>query len=320
MDTTMPNRRLLTTWNQIAPRAYIRKCFCFRFEQTAHLGPLKEHLSLALKHLSQQFPHLSGKIHLLSQPKGRLCIDSGGSSEIPLSVFDERTSFDWTYTELKDQDFPAGAFVNRSFDLAYELVEDGEGVPVFEVHARVIQDGLLLCIYGHHSVFDGTGMDNYISFLATLSNHTDSTFEPNFPVDIDIDLPDATLSGPHINEAFEELLRRCSEYCVLPSPSGPTQFRESGGAMPLSKIQRAGQIFTIRAQSISAFKEAINMEASSDSRRQPSTFTCLTAIIWAHCTSARLLTRHKIISSAAEVNPPRTVSRLLLSVNWRRRA
>ncbi|CAH0058467.1 unnamed protein product [Clonostachys solani] len=311
-------RKLLSTWNQIAPRVYQRQWFCFPCWRDARPEGITSHLRSALDRLASHFPHLTCKISLLSGHPGYLCIYPDDDAKISLRVYDERNSYNWTYAQLEAQGFPAKAFVHPCFDLPYELLENSEGIPVFEVHARLIEGGLLLGIYSHHSVSDGTAIHKVVSSLAQL------TIEPTrLPMaeytDIHLDLPPNLLigSGHSSSSTFHDLLSKCPEYQLLSSLTGPTQFRISQAGMPWKDIQKTGRVFIFGAQQIEILKHRIT-ECCGHS---PSTFTCLAALSWAYVTKARLSSPINLLSSSPgeKMTIPNDV-RLMISTDWRQRA
>ncbi|KAJ3529149.1 hypothetical protein NM208_g8619 [Fusarium decemcellulare] len=307
-------RRVLSTWNQIAPRAYQRQWFCFPQEQEAKLKLLTDHLRLALDRLATYFPHLSGKISLLSNPPGYLCIDSGDDTKIPLKIYAESTSYPWTYAQLKAQGFPARAFVDKSFDLPYQL-GNSDGIPVFEVHVRWIEGGLLLCIYCHHSVSDGTSVNNIVNSFAQLSRDPEQALEVERG-DINVDIPNNVCSKAN-QTSFDKLLAVCPEYHLLSSPTGPTQFRMPSTGTQWQDIKKTGRIFVIGARQIKQLQHSL----AGQSTQIPSTFTCLAALTWAFVTKARLNSPKNLLSSSPDekIAVPKDV-RLMISIDWRKRA
>ncbi|KAF5598810.1 anthranilate n-hydroxycinnamoyl benzoyltransferase [Fusarium pseudocircinatum] len=275
--------------------------------ETTDINHLKQHLKAALSELSKQFPDSRGRIIQLAEPPGHLAISTNDVNDIPFKFFDQRASFSWTYSQLKSQDFPAHAFVDGSFDLPYRLEDGGEGVPAFEVHLRLIDGGLLLGIYGHHSIFDAGRMDTVIRYFAEL------TEDPKKRLNITIA---AGSSGRAIASTYvqpvqdlKELLSRCPEYRLLTSPLGPTQFR----APKTDRVTKnTGCIFVIQDQTVRHLKDKLASTRLTDSKHQPSTFTCLAAITWAHVTEAR-------IASLASETYLDEDARLMISVDWRRR-
>ena len=319
-------RRLLSTWNQIAPRAYVKQWYCFPYRRDADLGLLGDSLAQSLDQLARHFPDLAGKIALVSDPKGRLCLDVDDDDDdaaIPLKILDQRGSFGWTYAQLKDQDFPAKAFVGSSFDLPHKLLEDQPGVPVLEVHARIIENGLLLGIYSHHSISDGNGLDNHISSFAKLTRDATQTLEVQHPTDFHVDLPERLGGNSTLpNTTLGSLLDLFPEYHLLPSPTGPTQFRTQPNGTPIESIPLTGRIFTIESEQLSRLKNILPRSAN----HCPSTFTCLAVLTWAYVTKARLSSTNFLFSAAnmsTSSAPPSVTSqgktRLLISTDWRRR-
>lgn len=308
-------QRILDTWDQIAPRAYQRQCFCFPNKHEGNLELLLAHLRLALDRLASYFPYLSGKLFLLSRPSGYLWIDSEDDAKIPLKIHHEQSSYPWTYAQLEAQGFPARAFVGKSFDLPCHLLEDGNAIPVFEVHVRLIEGGLLLCIYCHHSASDGTSVNNIVNSLAQLTRDPDQDLEVDC-VDVHVDLPEKVCSKVS-QDSFGKLLGKCPEYHLLSSPTGPTQFREPTTGTQWQDILKTGRIFVIGLQQIKQLQQKL----AEKSNLTPSTFTCLAALTWAYVTKARLNSPKNLLSSSPD-EPwvrPKDI-RLMISIDWRQRA
>lgn len=251
----------------------------------------------------------------MSDPTGYLCINSS-VTKIPLRIRDDRQSYPWTYAELKAQGFPARAFVNKSFDLPYQLTEKDDGIPVFEVHLRLIEGGLLLCIYLHHSISDGTAAHNVVSSFAQLTTCSEIKVDI---ADIHVDLPEKLHSETDQSSSytFHSLLSKCPEYHALPSPSGPTQFRMPPIGTLWRDIERTGLIFSIGAPKVDDLKQKL----ARHNGRIHSTFTCLAALTWAYVTKARLNSSNNLLVSSPKekITLPEDV-RLMISLDWRKRA
>ncbi|CVL02149.1 uncharacterized protein FMAN_08248 [Fusarium mangiferae] len=298
--------RTLDIWDQIAPRAYIRLWYCIPYRISTNFDCLEQHLKAALSELSKKFPDLKGRLFLLADPPGHLAISTSGVNDIPFK-FEQRASFRWTYSQLKSQGFPAKAFVDTSFDLSYRLEEGGEGIPAFEVHVRLINGGLLLGIYGHHSIFDAGRMDIVVRCFAELTKVTKKTSDTTVLARLSCEAPAAAPSPPVAD--LNELLSHYPEYRLLPSPLGPTQFR----ALEKDTVpENTGCIFVVRVKTIRDLKDKLAYTRPSDTKHQPSTFTCLAALTWAHATKAR-------IDSLSSETTLAEDARLMVSVDWRRR-
>ncbi|KAM0542533.1 hypothetical protein ACHAPJ_012741 [Fusarium lateritium] len=89
---------------------------------------------------------------------------------------------------------------------------------------------------------------------------------------------------------------------------------------PFGDIRKTGRIFIIQDQFIGDLKKELGSMVPTDSqRRQPSAFTCLAAITWAHVTKARLSNTFGSPLSASNGAAFPDEVRLLMSVDWRRR-
>ncbi|KAF4341564.1 anthranilate n-hydroxycinnamoyl benzoyltransferase [Fusarium beomiforme] len=308
--------RIMHTWDQMAPRAYIRLWYCLPHKQPPHANILENHLRSALSGLDSPSSDLKARIYLLTSPPGHLALCTREDDEIPIKVFDQRNSFGWTYAELRSQGFPAKAFAGHSFELPYRLVEGGEGIPVFEIHVRLIAGGLLLGFYGHHSVFDASRMNMIIQHLAKL------TIEPAKQLDVqvfvrsfapspEVKSDEARLQSDLALDA-NKLISRCPEYQLFDFPAGPTQFRVSGAGATAADIENTGRIFVIHDQVVRDLQKKLAYTPSNDSREHyPSIFTCLASITWAHVTKARLA------SSSSTTQPSSTDEvRLMISVDY----
>ncbi|PNP74697.1 hypothetical protein FNYG_12033 [Fusarium nygamai] len=76
--------------------------------------------------------------------------------------------------------------------------------------------------------------------------------------------------------------------------------------------KNTGCIFVIQDQTVRDLKDKLAYTCLTDSKHQPSTFTCLAAITWAHVTNARIASLSSETALAED-------ARLMISVDWRRR-
>lgn len=287
--------RPLSSWDQVAPRRYVQQVYCFPFASEAP-GAVAE-LRRALAGAALRLPDFAGRVVVQAWPPGRAALahgDDGDGGAIGLRVADERDGFGFDYAGLRAAGFPARAFIGASFGLPHRLVEgDERGVPVVEVHARVIRGGLLLCIYIHHSLTDGLGMACFVAALAACTCG---------PAPADPAGHDGPVAAPRPTRGPApgfELMRRCPEYCALSTPTGPLAFRPSAEAPACA--DKTGRIFVVSVGALDGLKAAVRRlrrsgggdgqadgRAADASRPWPSTFACLAALTWAHATAARL--------------------------------
>ncbi|KAK9435272.1 C-8 acyltransferase [Metarhizium brunneum] len=313
------NLRLLGTWNQVAMRAYVRQVFCFPIdEQLDGFDKLCTHIQNRLKLACDHFPHFAGKIYL-GRTKGTVHLSTTKNDKVSFKFFDNRqceeSLFSWSYPELKAQGFPCKAFVGPCFDLPYDLTEKGPGVPVTEVHARIIRGGgLLLCFYFHHSITDGIGMHSFISTFAAFTRRDETAAQNGiedgvragvksvaeyavkngvengqankfeYPANIDVDIPESETTAL-LESSFEDLMKDCPEYTLLPQPTGPTAPCTRRERVPsLANVRKTGRIFKFSEEKI----RALHAVAQNWSGSHVRTFACLAGVVWSFCTAARL--------------------------------
>lgn len=344
-----PNRTLLSSWDQFAPRSYIRQVFCFPCDTTSDeiLEPLRARLSVALARAARHFPDLVGQVILGTAPAGRLWISQNVHSQATLEVLDHRETFAWSYADLAAQGFPGHAFVGPDFYISQTLSENGPGLPVSVIQARVIRGGLLLCFNVYHAVTDGLRVTAFVSAVAAYSrniNNADYTHHGHSPGS-HLELPEHSTSRlandiiydvstndhpGYQGHIFKILLKQCPEYLSLSTPRGPLAPRCSPSSPPLDSIQKTGRIFTLGLDKISALKAAAQKWRPGDcalrkaaTTNYPSTFACLAALVWAYTTILRLEAAcgcdiEKVIDQNPSLNEGHY--RLLLPASWAKRA
>ncbi|KJZ73010.1 hypothetical protein HIM_07582 [Hirsutella minnesotensis 3608] len=322
----------LSTWDQAAPRAYIRQVHCFAYNQPDEclLEPLRQNLRAALDRTAKLWPKFAGRVVLQHGSAGKVSVAKSPGDEITLRVLDDRDSFGWDYEHLKSAGFPAQPFVGPSFALPQALDEDGPGLAATVIHARVIRGGLLLCTFCHHVLVDGMGMNKFLSAFAAYTRELneghviDSESYMNAHIDVPADLGSALIK----KYTFEDLVQQCPEYHVLAEPSGPLTFRSSPNNPSLESVPKTGRLFVLEAKALQLLKSAVCRPrndgiVASNGTYQPSTFACLAALTWAHSTSARL----RASSANCSTQEGRQsngygeeIFRLVLPASWARRA
>lgn len=330
--------RELSTWNQVAMRTYVRQVFCFPLNE--HLDDFNElctRIKLGLALACSRFPHFAGKIVLgPCVTQGAVYVSTTANDVVSFKFFDNRqdSSFGWSYPELKAQGFPCKAFVGPWFGLPYNLTEGGPGVPVTEVHARIVRGGgLLLCVYIHHSISDGIGMCNFISTFASYTLQLESDVghvDMEYPANIDVDIPCHKTAALIKGSSFEELMEKCPEYTILPQLTGPTAPCTRQDWVPaLGDVPKTGRIFKFNQDKISMLKSMAQGWAKGNvifsKGTYPSTFACLAAVTWSFCTVARLASQpHQATNNNTHDDKKGVstddMSHLLIPASWRRRA
>ncbi|EXJ86085.1 hypothetical protein A1O1_06454 [Capronia coronata CBS 617.96] len=170
----------LSSIEHCMPRSYIRICLAYRLPDTILLPDIVERLNRFVRKAVDAKPYLSGFVVGAKDPGSQI-----GAVEIQFSDDDflhyprvgvrhlTREEVPYTYDELDQMGLPPS--VIRP-DLVSALGEsaDEERAPVFWVQANVLEGGLIVSVYLHHCISDGTGIGLLIS--GTVLND-DFTFQ-----------------------------------------------------------------------------------------------------------------------------------------------
>jgi len=170
----------LSVLDQNSPRVYVQVLHIFPFSATAQ----REDAALALENGLQatlaKFPFLTGTVGPADPETGKLLLT------YPTAVPNVRTTrlfasskilaseaFPYTYEHLKSEGMPQSAFTREIFcprvlvghpggpEYAEGVLECKRAVPALAVEAPFISGGLVLSMYFHHSVCDGSGNNEF---------------------------------------------------------------------------------------------------------------------------------------------------------------
>ncbi|KAF2127142.1 trichothecene 3-O-acetyltransferas-like protein [Dothidotthia symphoricarpi CBS 119687] len=176
----------LSFLDQNAVRVYIQTLNIFPFPDQNNAEDAIQALEKGLCLTLQKYPFLAGTLSL--GESGRLSLDypTKVSDEDMVSLFQSsqinrhNRDFPHTYEQLKRKGMPPSAFKSAMFkpdDLNnYPGVpSSGEGIvdfeksdaPVLRVQAFFVPGGLVLSMYGHHSVLDFSGITTFWGDFAT---------------------------------------------------------------------------------------------------------------------------------------------------------
>jgi hypothetical protein len=301
----------MSVWNQCAPRVYFSAVLCFPMtEQAGTLEHIRESVHSLSARLSTGCAAMTARIRAgpSTNTTGLIYEDRSPAFQIPFEV---AQGPDLHYNELKAEGFPPHRFVGPQFGISGALEPDSRTLPVAIVRALHIPGGLLLVVFLYHSAFDGNAMRSFLENLAAeISNKAIPvwTATPRFP--------DVQRSWQmRVPGSFEDLVRQCSEYTVLPDRSGPTQPCILEGGTPLDSIEKTGKIFVFSKERLAGLQEAVHCELIP-SEHTPSSNACLAALAFAHIIKARIKTEDFL-----PTKPTRRREALLWSpVDWRSRA
>ncbi|KAI3317812.1 hypothetical protein HD806DRAFT_540821 [Xylariaceae sp. AK1471] len=258
----------LNAWNQLGPRAYTRMVLCFEFNNDEEAAAVA-HLRSCVAKLSQKRPLLKS---LLKANEPIALINTTCHQNIPVEVHDIKEEFGHNYEYLKDETFPASAFINKVFDVPVGVIAHALIIRIY-----IIDSGLILGIHLHHSLGDGHCVDDIISWLSAETRGDDDAYQTKH-VTISNPFCEAQYSPEGNSEGHlitpEYVSQRFPERILLSRspPSPPTE-------------GYVGKIFTF---DLAELNNDQNLYQNLGNIGRPSTNVLIAACVWAHVTKARL--------------------------------
>ena len=213
----MPLRKELSLWDKEAPRGYMSFTLCSPLNSTSNNhDDLPDDLVECANQLradrhdavdnsddhDTNYDNVAIEFVEEEGKQGHIFLKTSDSDFIPCEKLE--VAFNYSYDELKKDDFPAHMFVNPALTIPATLEQGGVLVPVSRLGILSIDGGFILFVYVHHAYADGKCVD---MFLQLLSEQTGlGSFDSNsnsFLMDCDINLP---LGQDRCQIPFPELL------------------------------------------------------------------------------------------------------------------
>ncbi|CZT10620.1 hypothetical protein WAI453_003042 [Rhynchosporium graminicola] len=234
--------------------------------------------------------------------------------KIPFDVIHHEDDFGMTYEELKERGFPASAFAHPcfAFERAAGAEGMGKGIKPLRFVAVIINGGLLLSIHIHHILMDGGCMGMMFEHLSAITRKEEPMKMPSSTL---ISLPNP---GPEFMQRLEATdsvqgkIRLCPECKMLPERS--SLLNNTARSNQTSEPSTV-QVFSFCNNQLSKLQDLMKSPCAS---KRPSKFACLSALIWAHTTKARLGAQR--LSNSEGKESDREPAKLVFPVNWRKRA
>ncbi|KAK4448662.1 hypothetical protein QBC34DRAFT_464368 [Podospora aff. communis PSN243] len=231
----MSTRKLLSLWDQSAPKSYMSLALCFPLDTSkCSREDVLHHIQKAAKRLAAKRPDYAGRLivdgRIPGAPKTSVFIETSPDDYIRVEELD--VDFGTSYDELKRDGFPFRKFVNPGFTLALPFTPDSLPVPVSLLRVLFIDRGFVLFTHLHHSYADGKGVDTFLEQLADEARNIDGPLGPVETVSCD---------------SFSELLEKCPKYKLREeatessTPSSPQQLR----AKEWGQMERVGKNFVM---------------------------------------------------------------------------
>ncbi|KAF2089778.1 hypothetical protein K490DRAFT_62652 [Saccharata proteae CBS 121410] len=265
-------------------RGYVRILFCFPFPEVSKWSAATAQIKKGFRATLQRWPYLAGTIGPVvnSRPSRKIEIryrdefTDIGSAAFAVKRYWQDSDMPWQYETLSRTGMPPsdGVLHGTMLSPLPDIADPTMFSPVCAVQANFIEGGLILSVYYHHAVMDGTGGRQFYHVLAD-NIRTSGKSGPNKPEDPST----KRLVVPHRASLTSKELPIFPDY-------------DFSGPPGTSSGEVASRIFTFSSARISGLKEAVLSRIRRDSvdssePRWASTFDCLAALIWTYVTRAR---------------------------------
>lgn len=304
----------LSSIEHCMPRSYIRICLAYRLPHEEMLREIEEKLNSYIRRIVDAKPYLSGYVVAVDQPGNRI-----GAVEIRFSDTDfleypkvnvRRLTWEevpFTYDQLNEMGLPPSVIKP---DLVSALKEsaDEDWAPVFRIQANVIEGGLIISVYLHHCISDGTGIGLLISGSLL---HDDFTFDRH--------LDSGCHGAPSLSMRLEAFANHKSVVREELSYSSGNQIntrqlkcKTVQATTPVNndrpKVRGRGCVLAFPVAKLVDFRDRLMAHARGEFMTRN---VVLQTLVWHGMTKAR-------IPSLCQ-DPPVTASKLLIPINIRKK-
>ncbi|KIW10366.1 hypothetical protein PV08_11328 [Exophiala spinifera] len=303
----------LSSIEHCMPRSYIRICLAYKVADEGMLPQALSRLDRYIRKLVDAKPYLSGYVVSVPEPDKQV-----GAVEIRFSDQDfleypsvnvrhlSHEEVPYTYEELESKGLPP-SIIKPELVSALSESADEERAPVFRVQANVVKGGLILSVYLHHCISDGTGIGMLISGSVlndefTFERYLDGNGHetPSLSRRLNAFAHHKSIVRQELSYNFANQINTRHLKCKVVKPRSEIK----GGA----KVQGRGCVMSIPLVGLQQLREGLQAICGSDFFSQND---ALQALLWHAMTRAR-------IPSLAEDDNVRESS-LLIPVNIRNR-
>ncbi|KAK5453157.1 hypothetical protein LTR20_010923 [Exophiala xenobiotica] len=301
----------LSSIEHCMPRSYIRICLAYRLPNKDMLPSVVSRLNNFVRKNVDAKPYLSGYVVSAQKPSKHV-----GAVEIRFTDRDfveypkvnvrHLTSDEvpYSYEELKEMGLPPSVIKPEVVSALSESADE-ERAPVFRVQANVVEGGLIVSVYLHHCISDGTG----VGLLISGSLLQDC-------LHFDRHLDGRGYQTPCLSQRLDAFADQNSIVRQELSYSSPNQindrqlqcktFKPTSKANGNASIQGRGCVISIPLAGLAGLKEALEAHAGGSFISQND---ALQALIWHSMTRARIPS----LSADSSIKE----SKLLIPVNIR---
>ncbi|KAK5079590.1 hypothetical protein LTR70_009576 [Exophiala xenobiotica] len=297
------------------PKAYIRVCLAYRVPSDHHLKDALSGLRQFVKNIVRAKPYLAGyvtDVKHLNQRTGRAEIrfTTNNYLNYPRVTVQNLCYEDGStikYDDLVEEGLPPSRLLPEEVSALPPNVDQLERAPVLGIQANCVEGGLIVSIYLHHCVSDGTGFDfltsgdvlgDHYVFLWPLESHSTASVAR-----LDMRLKVFAQQETSVRQ-------RLSRAPSFVPRSRNLQARQGGEWLAQNKPGR-GCVLMISAAKVIARLKIFNGSHSGRQGMRHTKNTVLKALLWRHMTRARRP------SIAHDTNVK--TSKLLIPVNIRGR-
>lgn len=301
----------LSSIEHCMPRSYIRICLAYRLPSMDMLSEAHTKLNNFVRKTVDAKPYLSGFVVPVKEPNKQV-----GAVQIQFSDRDfleypdvrvrhfNRQEVPYSYDQLNEMGMPPSVLKP---DLVSALTEsaDEDRAPVFRVQANVVEGGLIVSVYLHHCISDGTGfglltsgsvLNDDFTFKRHLEGNGHSM--PSLSMRLDAFARHKSIVRQELSYSSANQINDRHLKCKAIKPVGEL---DEG-----NKVKGRGCIMSIPMEKLAGLKAALDAHTDGNFITQ---HDALLALVW------HSMTRARIPSLASE--PPVTESKLLIPVNIR---
>lgn len=290
------------------PRAYIRICLAYTVSSQQQLKGALDGLKQYVARVIKAKPYLAGNVtDVRSAESNHEHAEIRFTTEnylnppsVEVKELKDSNGVLLDYEKLNADGLPPSRLIPKEVSSLLENVKPKDESPVFRVQANIVKGGLIVSIYLHHCVSDGTGFD-----LITSGRVLDDSFTFSH------DGTENDLDQKLKKFAFEKskTTQQLSTYPESTLNTREIQARSAGVSMPQNKPGR-GCVIMLSRQKIKDLAEGFNANSFQNQGGFHSPNTVMMALLWMCMTRAR---RPSIEHNKIEK------SKLLIPVNIRRK-
>ncbi|KAF2790997.1 hypothetical protein K505DRAFT_327196 [Melanomma pulvis-pyrius CBS 109.77] len=305
----------LSILDQTMLRQYVRNLLIFPFPDPSHTEAATNALRTGFSATLHQFPFLAGTIKQSDSPSTRLSLQYPEHippelvSRIFNSDFDLAANLIFHYDTLREGGMPPSRLPSDVFcpkvlrshpgldDPCAEGITSfakGYPIPVIAAQANFIPGGLILSVYTHHSVVDGTGIARlYQVWSGHIRSHNCDEETP------DSQHPSSMSPTPTQNNYTDPSLARrtIDTFATPPSFAECPEVRIPGTSASVPALRSTPYNLSAKVIVFTESKiSSLSATLSAITNKRISAFIVLAAMLWSHITRARgpLLAEHDI--------------------------